>query len=117
MSNIKTSLVVPWLRLGLPIQTVCVPSLVGEARLHLPLSQKKNTNKQTKKTQVKTEAIVVTHLIDFRNGPHKKKKNLKKKTPYQKSFPSYSRFGLISCLFEPAESSTLPWDNPLARSS
>ena len=41
----RTSLVVPWLRLHLPLQGVRVWSLVGETRSHMPRVQKKKTSK------------------------------------------------------------------------
>ena len=43
-----TSRVVPWLRVCLPIQGIQVWSLVREIRSHMPCSQKKNKNQNTK---------------------------------------------------------------------
>ena len=41
------SLVVQWLRLCLPAQGVCIPSLVRELRSHMPRGQKNKTHKKT----------------------------------------------------------------------
>ena len=68
MLNGGTSLVVQWLRLRLPIQGVQVRSLVGNLRSHMPRSQKTKKQKQYCNKFNK----------DFKNGPHQKKKSLKK---------------------------------------
>ena len=64
-----------WLRLRLPMQKMCIRSLVGELRSHLPhgqnIKQKWYCNKFNK---------------DFKNGPHQEKsffkKNLKRKISF-----------------------------------
>ena len=38
--NVRTSLMIQWLRLCLPMQGVWVQSLVGELRFHMPHGQK-----------------------------------------------------------------------------
>ena len=66
-----TSLAVQWLRLCLPVQGVWVQSLVGELRSHMPHSQKYQSIEQKQYCNKFNK--------DFKNGPHQKKKNLKKK--------------------------------------
>ena len=64
-----TSLVVPWLKLCLPMQKVCVPSLLAKLRFHMPCDQKTNTENRKN---------IVTKFNKYsKNGPHFKK-NLKK---------------------------------------
>ena len=48
--NLRTSLVVQWLRLQLPVQGVGVQSLIQELRSHMP--------HMAKKTKHKTETIL-----------------------------------------------------------
>ena len=69
-SSIRTSLVVQWLRLGLPMQGgVCVQSLVGELRSSIVRSQK---------AKAKQKQCCNKFNRDFKNGPHQKKKKKRK---------------------------------------
>ena len=65
-----TSLVVQWLRLRLPRQRMWVRSLVREISSHMPRRQK-NQN-------IKQKQYCNKFNKDFKNGPHQKKKSLKK---------------------------------------
>ena len=55
-----------WLRLCFPVLGLQVRSLVGELRFHMPLDQK-----------VKQKQYCNKFNKNFKNGSHKKKKNLK----------------------------------------
>ena len=66
---------VQWLRLHIPTQGVWAPSLVGELRPHMRLGQNKNKNRQS----VQQKQCCNKLNKDFKDGPHKKKKSLKKK--------------------------------------
>ena len=67
---------VQWLRLHVPTQGVWAPSLVGELRPHMRLGQNKNKNRQS----VQQKQCCNKLNKDFKDGPHKKKKVLKKRT-------------------------------------
>ena len=61
---------VPWLRLGLSMQRMQVPSLVRELRSHTPHGQKNQNIKQKQYCNKLSK--------DFKNGPHQNKILLKK---------------------------------------
>ena len=64
----RTSLAVQWLRLFLSMEEVCVQSLIGEIRSHMPHSQK---------TETENRSNIITRAIKTLKMVHLKKKNLK----------------------------------------
>ena len=77
--RLGTSLMVQWLRLDLPKQGAWVQSLVREMRSHMPRGQKYQNIKHKQYCNKFNE--------DIKNGPHKKKKILKKKNSPAKTYP------------------------------
>jgi len=63
----RTSLAVQWLRLFLPMEGVCVQSLIGEVRFHMTHSQK---------TKTENRSNIITHSIKTLKMVHIKR-NLK----------------------------------------
>ena len=72
--KVKTSLVIQWLELCLPLQGVQVQSLVGEPRSHMPCRQKA----KHKTSNIVTNSIK-TLKQSSKNLKGKKRKNKKKK--------------------------------------
>ena len=59
------SLAVQWLRLCLPTQGVCIPSLVGELRSHMPRGQKKQ-NTQKNRSNIATNSMKTLKMAHSR---------------------------------------------------
>ena len=79
-----TSLVVQWLRLGLPMQGVGVQSLVRELRSHVPHGQKIKTQNRSNTVANSIKTLKIFHI----KNKNLKKKNCKLETeiPFQMIF-------------------------------
>ena len=90
MAKSRTSLVVQWLRLCLPIQGMWVCSLVRELRAHMSHGKKKRTKQY--KNYIVTNSIKILKMVHTKKC-YKKKKKRKKSTSLR---AGYSTGGKIA---------------------